>query len=133
MRRRKCLQYESRKVTDGKLNIDDNTCLTCGVCTGKCPFGAVANDSKTMYKIYVGGTWGKRTRMGTPLSRLVEEDEVLPILEKTLLWFRENAFAKERLGIAIDRIGTDKLEAALFSDDLLARKEEILKLDLKQA
>ena len=124
---------KAAKVVDGKLNIDKDICLTCGVCTGKCPFGAVANESKTMYKIYVGGTWGQRTRMGTPLSRLVEEDEVLPILEKTLLWFRGNAYQKERLGIAIDRIGADKLEEALFGDDLLNRKEEILKADLKQA
>jgi len=50
----------------------------------------------------------------------------LPILEKTMLWYKENAFAKERLGMAIDRIGAEKLEAALMSDDLLARKEEIL-------
>ena len=118
-------------VVDGKLVIDKEKCLTCGVCTGKCPFKAVAHESRTMYKIYVGGTWGKRTRIGTPLSRLVEEDEVIPILEKTLLWFRENAYAKERLGLAIDRIGADKLEKALFSDELLKRKEEILALDIK--
>lgn len=85
------------------------------------------------YQIYVGGTWGKTTRMGTALSRLVTEEEVLPILEKTILWFRENAFAKERLGKAIDRIGADRLEEALFSDDLLNRKEAILAAEIKEA
>ncbi len=79
-----------------------------------------------LYQIYVGGTWGKTTRMGTALSRLVEAEEILPILEKTILWFKENAYAKERLGKAIDRIGADRLEAALFSDDLLKRKDAIL-------
>ena len=78
------------------------------------------------YRIYVGGTWGKNTRMGTALSRLVREEEVLPLLEKTILWFKENAYAKERLGAAIDRIGTQALEEALFGDDLLRRKAEIL-------
>ena len=122
---------KAAKVSDGKLSIDKEVCLDCGVCIGKCPFGAVKKESKTVYKIYVGGTWGKHTRMGTPLSRYVTEEEILPILEKSLLWFRENAFSKERFGLAIDRIGADKLEEAIFSDDLLSRKEEILSAEIK--
>lgn len=117
---------KAAKVVDGKLNIDENVCLKCGVCTGKCPFEAVSHTSETRYQIYVGGTWGKRTRMGTALSRLVGEEEILPILEKTMLWFKENAYEKERLGMAIDRIGVEKMEEALFGGDLLNRKAEIL-------
>ena len=123
---------KAARLSDGKLVIDEALCKTCGVCTGKCPFKAVAHDTVTLYQIYVGGTWGKRTRMGTPMSRLVTEEEILPMLEKTLLWFRENAYQKERLGLAIDRIGADKLEEALFSDDLLARREEILNKEILQ-
>ena len=105
----------------------------CGVCsTGKCPFGAVAKHDKEVYKIFVGGTWGKKTRMGTALSRFVEKEEIFPLLEKTMLWFKENAYQKERLGAAIDRIGVDKMEEALFGDDLLNRKEEILAAPVKE-
>ena len=43
-----------------------------------------------------------------------------------MLWFKENANNKERLGTVIDRIGTEKLEEALFSNDLLDRKNDIL-------
>ncbi len=86
--------------------------------------------SEEKYQIYVGGTWGKETRMGTKLSRLVKEEEIFLILEKTILWFKENAYQKERFGKAIDRIGVDKLEEALFGDDLLNRKEEILEKDI---
>lgn len=92
----------------------------------------VAGQKEASYQIYVGGTWGKNTRMGTPLSRLVTEEEILPILEKTMLWFRENAYAKERLGVAIDRLGADALEQALFSDDLLNRKDAILAAEIKE-
>ena len=98
----------------------------CGVCTGKCPFGAVENESRVLYRIFVGGTWGKHTRMGTSLSRLVSEEEIIPILEKTILWYKENALPKERLGRTIDRVGFDSMEKALFSDELLTRKAEIL-------
>ncbi len=116
------------KLEDGKLVIG-HSCLSCGVCTGKCPFGAVSPESQPVYQIYVGGTWGKRTRMGTALSRMVSQEEVLPILEKTLLWFKENAASKERLGMAIDRLGVEALENALFSDEILTRKEAILAKD----
>lgn len=113
-------------LRDGKMVIDKEKCKTCGVCTGKCPFNAVKKHEHVQYQIYVGGTWGKSTRMGTPLSRLVEKEEIFPILEKTMLWFKENADGKERLGKVVDRVGAEALEKALFSDDLLERKEEIL-------
>ena len=124
---------KAAKLQDGKLHIDPEICTSCGVCSsGKCPFRAVEVHEDVQYKIFVGGTWGKKTRMGTALSRLVSREEIFPILEKTMLWFKENAYKKERLGAAIDRIGVDKLEEALFSDDLLNRKEEILAADVKE-
>ena len=122
----KSCPMKAAKVENTKLSVDRDTCISCGVCIGKCPFGAVAHESETLYRIYVGGTWGKHTRMGTPLSRLVRKEEILPILEKTLLWFKENGLPKERLGKAIDRIGIDKAEAEILGDDILLRKDEIL-------
>ena len=85
-----------------------------------------ATKALVVYRIYVGGTWGKQTRMGTPLSRFVTRAEIEPLLEKTMLWFKENAMPKERLGKAIDRLGIEKFEHDVFSDDLLNRREEIL-------
>ncbi len=126
----KSCPMKAAHLNDGKIEIASETCLSCGVCISKCPFGAISSESETVYKIYVGGTWGKRTRMGTPLSRFVKENEVLPILEKTLLWFKENAYLKERLGLAVDRIGAENLEKALFSDDLIRRKDEILRKEI---
>ena len=54
------------------------------------------------------------------------------LVEKTILWFRENAFVKERLGAAIDRVGVDAFEAAIATDDLLLRKDAILAAPLKE-
>jgi dissimilatory sulfite reductase (desulfoviridin) alpha/beta subunit len=64
--------------------------------------------------------------MGTLLSSLYTVDEVPAVIEKVLLWYKENGYAKERLGAAIDRIGIDVLETAIATDDLLARRTEIL-------
>ena len=126
----KACPSKAAHVENGKLVISEN-CLSCGVCTGKCPFNAVAPESETVYRIYVGGTWGKSTRMGTPLTRFVTREEIAPVLEKTMLWFKENAFAKERLGKAIDRLGFEKFEADIATDDLLNRKEEIIAAPMK--
>lgn len=121
---------KAARLEDGKLTLNGE-CNDCGVCIGKCPFKAVAHEGRIMYKIFVGGTWGKKTRMGTPLSRLVTAEEVLPLLEKSLLWFRENGYAKERFGVAIDRVGFDSLEKALFGDSLIRRRDEILAAEIK--
>ncbi len=116
--------------------------IAVGGCPNSCikpslnDFGVEAQRTKNgediLFKIYVGGTWGKSTRMGTPLSRLVKAEELLPVLEKTILWFKENAYSKERLGMAIDRIGIKNLEQTVFSDEILARKDEILNNEILQ-
>ncbi len=111
------------KVTDGKICIDKDKCLACGVCASKCPFSAIEGQADTVYKIFVGGTWGKSARMGTPLSRYVSEDEIYPILEKSMLWFKKYGLDKERFGKTIDRVGFDRFEEEIFSDNLLGKSE----------
>ena len=69
--------------------------------------------------------------MGTRLSRYYEREELMEIVEKVILWFRENAYQKERLGAAIDRVGVEAFERALEGSDLLDRKAEILAAELK--
>jgi dissimilatory sulfite reductase (desulfoviridin) alpha/beta subunit len=113
-------------VVDGKAVIDEKKCLKCGVCVGKCPFGAVPKEAESVCRVFVGGTWGKTQRMGTPLNRVYSEEEVPTVIEKVMLWYKENAFSKERLGAAIDRLGIEELEAAIATDALLKRKNEIL-------
>ena len=119
-------------VADGKATVDASKCTRCGVCVGKCPFGAVPKEAESACRIYVGGTWGKKQRMGTLLRGTFTEAEVPDTIEKVMLWFKENGYAKERLGAAIDRIGVDTLESALSTDDLLNRKSEILAAPMKE-
>ena len=86
----------------------------------------VCNPSEKAFKIFVGGTWGKTQRMGTLLSGVYTEEEIPTVIEKVMLWYKENGYVKERLGATVDRLGTDALEAALATNDLLDRKDEIL-------
>ena len=113
-------------VSDGRATVDYSKCTKCGVCVGKCPFGATPTEAPSACRIFVGGTWGKTQRMGTLLDKLYTVDEVSSVIEKVMLWYKENGYAKERLGAAIDRLGIAALTAAIDGDDLLNRKAEIL-------
>lgn len=114
------------KVNDGKMAIDPNVCIHCGRCDGKCPFGAITNSTQG-YQIYIGGRWGKKMAHGKPLTRiLTSEEEVLNVIEKAILLFREQGIAGERFADTVERIGFEQVQEQLLADDLLNRKAEIL-------
>ena len=82
--------------------------------------------SAAMCRVYVGGTWGKTQRMGTLLDGLYTEEQVPDLIEKVMLWYKENGYAKERLGAVVDRLGKEALEKAIEGEDLVVRRNEIL-------
>lgn len=85
------------------------------------------------YRIYLGGRWGKSTRHGTLMECfLTKPEEVYEMLERTLLFFRENAYQGERFGLMMDRIGAEETEHGILSATLLARKQAILTAPLLQ-
>lgn len=117
---------EASQVVDGKLVIDPDKCNNCGRCVGKCPFKA-SEESAYGYRIYIGGRWGKRVAHGQKLDKIfLDEEEVLSVLEKAILLFREQGNTGERFADTISRLGFENVQAQLMADDLLARKEEIL-------
>ena len=89
--------------------------------------GAVGQ-GKPAWKVCIGGRWGKKVGQGRPLSKLfTSEEEVLSVVEKTILFYRENGLPGERFADTIARLGFGNVEQEILSDDILARKEEILK------
>ena len=119
-------------VVDGRAVVDSDKCTKCGVCVGKCPFGAVPKEAGSACRVFVGGTWGKTQRMGTRLSRVYSVEEIPDIIEKVMLWYKENGYAQERLGAAVDRVGAEALEEAIATSELLDRREEILAKPLNE-
>ena len=115
-------------MVDGKLQIDADLCNHCGRCVSKCPFKAI-EESTYGYKVTIGGRWGKKVRMGTPLNHLFTREEVIRVVEKAILLFKYKGISGERFGETVDRLGADKVEKMLVSDNLLKRKEEILEIE----
>jgi len=114
------------KLEDGILEINKDLCNNCGRCVGKCHFDCI-EDGTTGYKIYIGGRWGKSVAHGVPLSKVfTTKEEALGVVEKLILLYREQGQTGERLSQTIERIGFEVIEKELLSDDIWARKQEIL-------
>lgn len=117
---------KAAKVVDGKIQVDDSICNNCGRCIKFCPFH-VNDEAVPGFKVYIGGRWGKKTAHGRALSKIfTSEDEVLNVVEKALLLFRDKGEPGERFADTISRIGFEEAEKLILSDELLARKAEIL-------
>ncbi len=115
---------QTASLAEGKLVIDENACNHCGRCVGKCPFGVI-EDSVSGYRVYIGGRWGKKVAQGRYLEKVfTEKEEVLLIVEKAILLFREQGMTGERFADTVARIGFEEVQKQLLSDDLLARKQE---------
>ena len=129
----KTCPMKAAKVEDGVLEIDKEICNNCGRCIGQCPFDAI-EDGTTGYKIYIGGRWGKKIAQGKALSKIfTSEEEVLDVVEKAILLFREQGRTGERFADTIKRIGFEEVERQLLSNELFERKEEILSAKLHLA
>ena len=106
------------KVVDGKIQIPMNECNNCGRCEGKCPFGAL-EEYQHGFKVYVGGRWGKKVAHGMPLTRIfTSEEEVMDIVEKAILLFRDEGISGERFADTINRLGFDYVNDKLLNTQI---------------
>lgn len=112
-------------VADGKVVIGD-ACNHCGRCVGKCPFKA-AESFVPGYRVYIGGRWGKKFAHGRYLDKVfTDKEEVLAVIEKAILLFREQGITGERFADTIARLGFENVQEQILSDEILSRKEENL-------
>ncbi|MGN0405195.1 MAG: FAD-dependent oxidoreductase [Bariatricus sp.] len=106
------------KLVDGKIQVNPNECNHCGRCVGKCPFGAF-EDSMYGYKIYIGGRWGKRVAHGHALEKVfTSEEEVIDVVERAILFFRDEGITGERFADTIERLGFDYVQEKLLNAEI---------------
>lgn len=65
-----------------------------------------------------------RAVLWTPV--FTSREEVLAIVEKAILLFREQGITGERFADTVARLGFENVQKQLLSDELLSRKEENL-------
>ena len=113
------------KLEEGKIRIDTEACNHCGRCISRCPFGAV-NESAVGYRVYIGGRWGKKVAEGRPLDKIfTSEEEVLELVERAILFFRDEGLSGERFADTIARLGFDYVQDKLLNSKI--DRTEILK------
>ena len=111
--------------------------IACGGCPHNCVkpdlndigiIGAkrAAEGEEALYRVFLGGTWGKTGRRGIELPRKYTHDEVLDVVEKSILLFKRDGEDKKRFAEVIERMGIDAVAALFDTDELLKQKEEIL-------
>lgn len=120
----KACPVNAASVADGKVVIDESVCNHCGRCLRKCPFKAF-EEYTGGYRIYIGGRWGKKVARGRCLEKVfTDREEVLNIVEKAILLFREQGMTGERFADTVARLGFENVQKQLLANDLLQRKAE---------
>ncbi|MCK5506268.1 MAG: sulfurtransferase TusA family protein [Thermodesulfovibrionia bacterium] len=96
------------------LHLDK--CIFCGLCIRNCPSNAW-EAGKTGYTLLVGGTLGKKPRLGTKAKVLIEsKEELLQYIRRAFEFYVKNGRKKERFGHTLDRIGVEKALEEILSD-----------------
>jgi dissimilatory sulfite reductase (desulfoviridin) alpha/beta subunit/TusA-related sulfurtransferase len=97
--------------------LDAGKCLLCGLCINNCPSSAWTVQ-KTGYTLYLGGTMGKKPRLGTRAKVLIEsKEELLGFIRQAWEFYLANGKKKERFGHMLDRIGVDTAFAGIFAGE----------------
>ena len=107
--------------------MDKAACTNCGKCIAACPLLSFSEKERG-YAVVIGGIWGKTQRLGTNIGGVYSEDEVMKLIEKAILLYRELGRTGERFGRTIDRVGVEEFIRQLKSDEVLSRKGDILKM-----
>lgn len=103
------------KVVDGVLVRNTELCNQCGRCIGTCRFDSIT-DGTYGYKIYIGGRWGKKVAMGRALNQFfTTKEEVMTVIEKAILFFKDHGQPGERFADTIVRLGFENVEKQLLS------------------
>lgn len=98
---------KAARLTEGKISIDASLCNGCGRCIGKCPFKVITAPKQMGYTVYIGGRWGKKANRGSYFCTASSEEEVLDVIEKLILFFRDNGTPGERFADTVNRLNKD--------------------------
>ena len=106
---------EEEAIVENKGDVEffKNKCVGCGACLKVCPTSALASEF-TGYKVYVGGKLGRHPRLATLVKVCKNEEEVLELIEKALIYYKKFNTKGERLGTIIQKRGFEEVKKFLL-------------------
>lgn len=112
--------------TDSAFVLDENKCIYCGLCIKNCSTSAWTA-KKTGYTLLLGGTLGKKPRLGTRAKALIEtKEELLGHIESSFKFYLAHGKKKERFGHTLDRIGLERSFAEIFAEKQATEEQDVV-------
>jgi len=111
---------------DSAFVLDEKKCIYCGLCISNCSTSAWTA-KKTGYTLFLGGTLGKKPRLGTRAKELIgTKEELLGHVESAFKFYLKHGKKKERFGHTLDRIGLDMAVTEIFTEEKETEKKEVV-------
>lgn len=86
---------------------DLNKCNYCGDCIKVCPVDAMVSKRKG-WLVRAGGKHGKHPIYAYEIAQFATDEQIYPLIEKTIAWYQTNSKGRERIGAAIGRLELTK-------------------------
>ena len=100
------------------MELPDKMKIAISGCPNSCTEPAVRDiglmGTKEGFTIFVGGSAGRKPRIGWVLAEKVEPDKAVEIVEKILEFYKNNAKRGQRLGDFIESIGFEEFKKAVL-------------------
>ena len=101
------------------MNLPSKFKIGVSGCMNSCSESAVKDlgliGTSKGYTILIGGNAGIKPRLADVLIENVPQDEVLPLIDKVVNYYKENGKNYERLGTMIQRLGLDTIKQAILA------------------
>ena len=109
---------EKLKKFEG-MELPDKMKIAISGCPNSCTEPAVRDiglmGTKDGFKIFAGGSAGRKPRIGWVLAEKVKPEDAEKIVEKIIEFYKANAKRGQRLGDFIESIGFEEFKKAIFS------------------
>ncbi len=66
------------------------------------------------FNVLIGGNAGIKPRLADLLAEHIPADDVMPLVDKVIAYYKENAKKYERMGAMIDRLGLENVKAGIL-------------------